>query len=218
MRSVTRVLLAAIAILSSGCTGGGSPAGGAAVPGIDPASRLDLDGGRVTTFSPRGWRRAPRSSDSLVRYQAAPQVAYPSVVVVAADPPEGFVEVTPENHVAFVTAITARIVEGDGTSVLRTPERALVGPHRAATWSAVGEAKLDGRPRKIARECTAVVVAGRLYTVEAWEPRDKVGGPAREAARAVAASLSLPTPNESPDPEAEAGPPQSHAEPPAATD
>lgn len=214
MRSVVCVLLAGLAMVTAGCAreGGGS-AGGAAVPGIDPNSRIDLDGGRVTAFSPRGWRRAPRSSDSLVRYQPSPQVVYPAVVVMAADPPEGFAEVTATNHSAFAETMATRVAESDGKGVLRKPERTRVGPHHATVWSASGEARLDGRPRKIARDCTAVVVGGRMYIVEAWEPRDKTGGPGPAAARAVAAALSVPVTNEPAEPVA--GTPEPEAEPTA---
>jgi hypothetical protein len=186
----------------AGCSGnregkpaadGGSGSAAAAVPGIDPASRLDLDSGRVSVFSPQGWRRAPRSYDYLVRYQSTPQLPYPSVVVVAADPPAGITEVTADNHAAFGEAVAAALEETAGKAVLRKPAKAKAGPHHAATWSVAGEAKLDGVPKKIERECTAVVVDGRLYTVEAWAPRGKLSDVGREAARAVAAAVAVPS-------------------------
>jgi hypothetical protein len=176
---------------ATGSSGGGSTA--AATPGIDPASRLDLDGGRVSVFSPQGWRRAPRSYDYLVRYQSTPQLPYPAVVVLAADPPEGITEVTADNQAAFVEAVAGSLAAADGKAILRQPAKAKVGPHHAATWSAAGEATLDGLTKKIERECTAVVVDGRLYTVEAWAPRGTLSDAGREAARAVAAALAVPS-------------------------
>ena len=189
-----------LGLVSGGCSGSrtadpaaGGRSGGATTPGIDSTSRLDLDNGRVSVFSPQGWRRAPRSYDYLVRYQSTPQLPYPSVIVVAADPPEAFSEVTAANHAAFVEAIAGTLDAPEGTGLLRKPSKANVGPHHAATWSIVGEAKLDGLSKKIERECTAVVIDGRLYTVEAWAPRGKLTDAGREAALAVAAALIVPS-------------------------
>lgn len=203
---VIRLLFVACALPLAGCGGGreaappaGGPAAGkpAATPGIDATSGLDLDGNRVRSFSPAGWRRAPKSYDYLVRYQSTPQLPYPSVVVVAADPPEGFTEVTKANQRDFVAAVTARLGEefgGEGQpALIRKPAAATVGPHFAASWSAPGEAKLDGPPKKIERDCTAVVVEGRMYTVETWAPRGKLDDKARAAGRAVAAALAVPS-------------------------
>lgn len=198
MHRIIVATLLVLAALLSGCSGtdqststaGGKPGAGA-VKGLDPASRLDLDSGRVSVFSPQGWRRASRSYDYLVRYQSTPQLPYPAVVVIAADPPEGFAEVTGDNHAAFVDAVAGQLGEGKG--VFRKPARAKVGPHHAVTWAAGGEAKLDGTTKKIERDCTAVVVAGRLYTVEAWAPRGKLTDTGRAAARAVAAGLAVPS-------------------------
>lgn len=192
--------LLVLAALLAGCSGkeaaapaGGGKPGSAALPGLDPASRLDLDNGRVSVFSPRGWRRAPRSYDYLVRYQSTPQLPYPAVVVLAADPPEGFAEVTGDTHAAFVEAVAAQVAEREGKGILRQPARAKVGPHHAVSWAAGGEAKIDGTTKKIERDCTAVVVDGRLYTVEAWGPRGKLTDAGRTAARAVAAALAVPS-------------------------
>jgi hypothetical protein len=200
MHRIVAAHLLVLAALLVGCSSqeGAAPAAGdkpgsAGLPGLDPASRLDLDNGRVSVFSPQGWRRASRSYDYLVRYQSTPQLPYPAVVVLAADPPEGFAEVTADNHAAFVEAIAAGLTEGDGKGVVRKPARAKVGTHHAVSWAAGGEAKLDGTPKKIERDCTAVVVAGRLYTVEAWAPRGKLSDAGRAAARAVAAALAVPS-------------------------
>jgi hypothetical protein len=203
MHRFVALQLLGLAALLAGCsgegkdkaTGKGKPAAGAtqaaAIVDIDPASRLDLDGGRVSVFSPLGWRRASRSYDYLVRYQSTPQLTYPAVVVLAADPPSGFAEVTADNHAAFVEAVTAQLGEVPG--LLRRPARADVGPHHAVTWAAGGEATLDRTAKQIERECIAVVIAGRLYTVEAWAPRGKLNDVGRAAAKAVAAALAVPS-------------------------
>ena len=197
MRPSTPFVMLGILVAQVGCSGSreAPPAAAAKSPevaasvGIDPESRLDLDSGRVSVFSPRGWRRAPRSYDYLVRYQSTPQLPYPAVVVVAADPPEGFAEVTAANHAGFVEAIAA----AGGEGVVRVPEQAQAGDHLAATWSTTGEDNLDGTPKPIERDCTAVVIDGRLYTVEAWAPRGKLTDLGRAAARAVAAALAVPS-------------------------
>ena len=196
MRPSTPLVMLGILAAQVGCSGSREappPAAArspklAAAGGIDSESRLDLDSGRVSVFSPQGWRRAPRSYDYLVRYQSTPQLPYPAVVVVAADPPEGFAEVTADNHAAFVAAIAAAL----GKGAVRAPEQAQAGDHLAATWSTTGEDSLDGSPKPIERECTAVVIDGRLYTVEAWAPRGKLTDLGRAAARAVAAGLAVP--------------------------
>jgi hypothetical protein len=233
MRLAVASALVAFLLAGGACSGdrGGSPAAGsgkaAATPGIDPTSRLDLDGGRVSVFSPTGWRRAPRSYDYLVRYQSTPQFPYPAVVVLAADPPGSVAEVTADKHTDFLEALTATLAETEGKSLLRKPTKATAGPHSAVNWSAAGEANLDGLPKKIERECTAVVVDGRLYTVEAWAPSGKLTDAGREAARAVAAALCVPAlepidalvPAEPEEPTApadgEPGPPVDDAEPKA---
>lgn len=199
MHRFVALRLLALAALLAGCSGEGKdkakPAAGAmqaaALVDIDPASRLDLDGGRVSVFSPQGWRRTPRSYDYLVRYQSTPQLPYPAVVVLAADPPSGLAEVTADNHAAFVEAVASQL--GDGQGLLRSPARADVGPHHAVTWAAGGEATLDRTPKQIERDCIAVVIAGRMYTVEAWAPRGKLNDAGRAAAKAVAAALAVPS-------------------------
>lgn len=198
-------------------------------PGIDVHTALDLDEKRVRAFSPLEWRRASKSKDYLVRYQSKAQLAYPSVIIVAADPPEGFAKVTEANHTKFVDAVAAKLAEpseGDGKgSLLKKPVAIQVGTHRAAGWTAPGEAKLDNLVKKIERDCTAVVVNGRMYTVEAWAPVGKLDAKAKAAGHAVAAGLavpstdpiesSFPTPSKSA-PEPPAVPPKSPEPAPAA--
>jgi hypothetical protein len=199
------LLLALLPLAGCGGREAGKPAaekpaatgsGPSAVAGIDLDSALDLDGNRVRVYSPAGWRRASRSPEYLVRYQSTPQLAYPSVVVLAADPPEGCEEVTKASQRGFVEGVAARLAEsfgGEGQPpLIRKPAAVTVGPHPGVAWAAPGEAKLDGPPKKIERDCTAVVVDGRMYTVEAWAPRGKLDDKARAAARAVAAALAVP--------------------------
>ncbi len=214
MSFVCRSVLVVCILSLVGCSGGeaekkvaetkgksGATAPSTAAPatpsGIDTNTGLDLDGNRVRAFSPTGWRRAPKSYDYLVRYQSTPQLAYPSVIIVAADPPAGFGEVTNENQKSFVDAVALRLADefgGEGKpALLRKPTAVTAGPHHAVIWSAPGEAKLDNLPKKIEKECTAVVIDGRMYTVEVWAPAGKLDDKAKAAARAVAAALAVPS-------------------------
>jgi len=168
-----------------------------APPAIDETSGLNLDGGRVRAFSPVGWKRASKSRDYLVRYQSSPLLAYPTVFVVAADAPGGFATVTKGNHKGFVAAIASQLAEefgGEGKpKLLRAPAAMTVGKHFAVSWLAQGEATLDATPKTIERECTAVVVNGRMYTVETWAPVGKLDDKAKEAGLAVTAALAIPS-------------------------
>lgn len=185
-----------------------TPAGGAAakekesagpLPAIDPLTKTTLDGGRIEVFSPQGWFRAPRSSSYLIRYTTGPQKTHPAVTVLAGDPPAGFTAVTSDNHGDFVAAVAAGL---DAGSILKKPAALDVGPHLAATWVSKGEAKVSGLTQPVERSHVAVVVGGRLYTVEAEAAKGRVDAPSRAAARAVAAALAVPTPAE-PEPEPE---------------
>lgn len=166
-------------------------------PGVDKHTGLDIDEKRVRAFSPMEWRRAPKSPNYLVRYQSKAQLAYPTVIVIADDPPEGFSEVTKANHEKFAEVLAAKVAApgaGDGKATKsKKPIVAMVGAHYGVTWSASGEAKLDNIPKEIERDCTAVVVGGRMYTVEAWAPVGKLDKKAKAAGHAVAAALAVPS-------------------------
>lgn len=179
-----------------------APAGGAApkekepagpLPAIDPLTKTTLDGGRIEVFSPQGWFRAPRSSSYLIRYTTGPQKTHPAVTVLAGDPPAGFTAVTADNHGDFVAAVAAGL---DAGSILKKPAALDVGPHRAATWVSKGEAKVGGLTQPVERSHVAVVVGGRMYTVEAEAAKGRVDAASRAAARAVAAALTVPAPAE----------------------
>lgn len=167
------------------------------LPAIDPLTKMTLDGGRIEVFSPQGWFRAPRSSSYLVRYTTGPQKTHPAITVLAGDPPGGFTAVTADNHGDFVAAVAADLDEG---SILKKPAALDVGPHLAATWVSKGQAKVSGLTQPVERSHVAVVVGGRMYTIEAEAAKGRVDAASRAAARAVAAALAVPTPAE-PEPE-----------------
>jgi hypothetical protein len=188
-----------------------APAGGAAakekesagpLPAIDPLTKMTLDGGRVEVFSPQGWFRAPRSSSYLIRYTTGPQKTHPAVTVLAGDPPAGFTAVTADNQGDFVAAIAAGL---DAGSILKKPAALDVGPHLAATWVSKGEAKVAGLTQPVERSHVAVVMGGRMYTVEAEAAKGRIDSASRAAARAVAAALVAAAPAE-PEPEPEPTP------------
>jgi hypothetical protein len=195
------------------------------LPEINRGSAITVDEGRLMVASPQGWARGPRSKDYLVRYTPSAQKTYPAITVTAADPPEGFAEVTAANHDAFVEAVAASLAEtftADGKSTLVQPPAAIVvGGHPGAAYAAPGRAKLGTIDEPIERSFLALVVNGRLVTVEVRAAKGKLDDKGRLAAKAVAAAVSPPQPVEPaasfapPEPAAGAAP---AAEQPAAAD
>jgi hypothetical protein len=167
-----------------------------AVGPTDPESAIVVDDGRVAVCSPRGWSRSPRSDDYLVRYTPGPQKTFPAVVVTAAEAPGGIVAVTPENHADVVAAVAADLAatfsrEGRST-LLKKPTAVKLGGHLGVAWTAPGTAKVGGLKQPIERSCVAVVVAGRMITVEARAPKGKLDDEGIAAARGVAAGIAPP--------------------------
>ena len=210
------MLLAAIA--AGGCGGGSAPKGAGALGPTDPESAVTVDAGRVQVLSPVGWARLPRSKDFIIGFEPRPRRADASILVVGGDPPKGVTEVTEKNHAAFVTATAERLAESfrkDGKSTLLVKPRAVtIGPHRAVAWKAPGKTKLDNKSIAIERSCYAIVVDGRMYTVEARGAKGRQPDTDRAAARGVAASIAAAPPA----PAAPAPTPEPPAaEPPAAS-
>jgi hypothetical protein len=159
------------------------------LPPVDPLTGITVDGGRVKIFSPQGWARAPRSSDYLIRYVPKPQQTHPAVTVFAGDPPGGIASVTAENHTAFVATLADALADAGRGPLLKPPAAIELGSHRGATWVTGGEAKVSGLTQPVERGGVAVVVGGRLYTVEAEAPKGRIDAASRAAARAVAAAI-----------------------------
>lgn len=228
----TCLLIPALLFAVAGCGGktatkkktkkaaGGGAAAAAVVeeklPAVNADSALTVDGGRLAVSSPQGWARGPRSKEYLVRYTPTAQKAYPSITVTAADPPAGFTEVTAANHADFVQAIAAGLAEtftADGKSTLvKQPAAVTVGDHLAAAYAAPGKAKVGSIEEAVDRSFLALVVNGRLVTVEARAAKGKLDDTGRLAAKAVAAAISAPKPAESP-PALEPGAESAAAEP-----
>jgi hypothetical protein len=205
MRPATFVLAAIVLMTTCGCSGStakprASRPAKLTVAEVDPESAITVDGGRASVRSPTGWRRGARSDDYVVRYTPTAQNSYPAIVVIAEPAPDGFAEVTAENHDDFVNAIAAGLAErysaGGKSTLLAKPAPVTVGPHRGVAWSAPGTAKVDGLKQPIERGCVAIVFAGRLYTVEARAPKGKLDDKGRAAARGVAAGIGPPAPAE----------------------
>lgn len=170
------------------------------LPAINRDSAITVDGDRLMVASPQGWARGPRSRDYLVRYTPSAQKTYPAITITAADPPEGFAAVTAANHDAFVQAVAAGLAESfmaDGTSTLAEPPAAVtIGGHLGAAYAAPGRAKVGTVDEPIDRSFLAVVVNGRLATVEVRAAKGKLDDKGRLAAKAVAAAISPPQPVE----------------------
>lgn len=205
MRRSRRVLAlasAAILVVAAGF-GCSKPAGPGMLaeeklPSIDPDTVLSVDEGRVAVASPKGWYRAPRSKDHLVRYHRAAKKPYPAVTVTVADPPDGIVSVAKDGHAAFLEAMTATLAERftkEGKSTLtQGPTAVGLGDHFGVAWAAPGRTKNGGATESIDRFSYAVVFNGRLYTVEARALRGKLDAEGILAAKAVASGLAEPKP------------------------
>ena len=204
-------LAIAVAGVAPGCsssagtsqrTAGGEAAAedDAGVDGIDPDTAIVVDDGRVEVCSPTGWTRGPQSRDHLVKYVPSRKKPYPSIVVMAADAPEGLDEIDAGTQKKFVAAIAASLAgtySKDGKSTLvKQPAATRLGDHLGVTWSAPATIKVDGVRETIDRVSYAVVMGGRMYTVEARAPKGKLDAEGRASARAVAAALAPPAAEE----------------------
>ncbi|NDC53057.1 MAG: hypothetical protein EBZ74_01910 [Planctomycetia bacterium] len=76
---------------------------------------------------------------------------------------------------------------------MKKPAAVKIGPHLGVFWGIPGSAKVDGISEPIERWSYAVVIGGRMYTVEARAPKGKIDDAAKAAAKAVAAALAPPT-------------------------
>jgi hypothetical protein len=193
--------LACVVLLGMGGCGGKpkkSKAGGGttaeSLPPVDLDTALAVDDGRIAVASPTGWTRLPRSKDCLVKYQPGPKKSYPKILVTAEAAPAGFAEVTADNHQAFAAGIAEGVAQALGKAKpLKKAAAVKVGPHLGVLWGSPGSAKVDGISEPIERWSYAVVIGGRMYTVETRAPKGKVDDAAKAAAKAVAAALAPPT-------------------------
>ena len=164
--------------------------------GVDFDTAIAVDGGKVEVCSPVGWTRGPQSKSYLVKYIPSRKKTYPSIVVMAADAPEGVAEVDGGSQKDFVAAIDASLAgtfsKNGKSTLLKKPAAARLGPHFGATWAAPATINVDGVRETIDRSSYAVILGGRMYTVEVRAPKGKLDGEGRAAARAVAASLAPP--------------------------
>lgn len=198
--SPSMVLGPVLVALAAGCSGSGGPGMSAnePLPPVDVGTALPVDEGRVAVATPKGWIRASRSNDYLVLYQRAVKKPYPAVTVTVSDPPDGIASVGQDGHAAFVEAMTAKLTERftkDGKSLLtRGPTPVVLGEHHGIAWAAPGRTKNGNATEAIDRLSYAVVMNGRLYTVEARGLRGKLDGEGILAAKAVASALAVPKP------------------------
>lgn len=173
-------------------SGGGTA--GEKLPTVDLDTALAVDDGRIAVASPTGWTRLPRTKDCLVKYQPGPKKTYPKILVTAEAAPAEFAEVTADNHQAFAAGIAEGVAASLGKAKpLKKAAAVKVGPHLGAFWGSPGSAKVDGISEPIERWNYAVVIGGRMYTVEARAPKGKIDDAGKAAAKAVAAALAPPT-------------------------
>jgi len=207
-------LLLAVLLTAAGCTkapgkkakpsadGGDTEAAVAdgETEGVDFDTAIAVDDGKVEVCSPVGWTRGPQSKSYLVKYIPSRKKTYPSIVVMAADAPEGIAEVDGGSQKGFVAAIDASLAgtfsKNGKSTLLKKPAAARLGPHFGATWAAPATINVDGMRETIDRSSYAVILGGRMYTVEVRAPKGKLDGEGRAAARAVAAALAPPATEE----------------------
>ena len=164
--------------------------------GVDFDTAIAVDDGKVEACSPMGWTRGPQSKSYLVKYVPSRKKTYPSIVVMAADAPEGIADVDAGSQKDFVAAIAASLAgtfsKNGKSTLLQKPAASRLGPHFGATWSAPATINVDGMKETIDRTSYAAVIGGRMYTVEVRAPKGKLDSEGRAAARAVAAALAPP--------------------------
>ena len=164
--------------------------------GVDFDTAIAVDDGKVEVCSPVGWTRGPQSKSYLVKYVPSRKKTFPSIVVMAADAPEGIAEVDGGDQKKFVAAIDASLAgtysKNGKSTLLKKPAASRLGPHFGATWAAPATINVDGMKETIDRTSYAVVIGGRMYTVEVRAPKGKLDSEGRAAARAVAAALTPP--------------------------
>ena len=164
--------------------------------GVDFDTAIAVDDGKVEVCSPVGWTRGPQSKSYLVKYVPSRKKTFPSIVVMAADAPEGIAEVDGGDQKKFVAAIDASLAgtysKNGKSTLLKKPAASRLGPHFGATWAAPATINVDGMKETIDRTSYAVVIGGRMYTVEVRAPKGKLDSEGRAAARAVAAALATP--------------------------
>lgn len=164
--------------------------------GVDFDTAIAVDDGKVEACSPMGWTRGPQSKSYLVKYVPSRKKTYPSIVVMAADAPEGIADVDAGSQKDFVAAIAASLAgtfsKNGKSTLLQKPAASRLGPHFGATWAAPATINVDGMKETIDRTSYAVVIGGRMYTVEVRAPKGKLDSEGRAAARAVAAALAPP--------------------------
>ena len=176
--------------------GGDAAVADGEIEGVDFDTALAVDEERVEVCSPVGWTRGPQSKSHLVKYIPSRKKTYPSIVVMAADAPEGIAAVDAGSQKDFVAAIAASLAgtysKNGKSTLLQKPAAARLGPHFGATWAAPATINVDGVRETIDRSSYAVIIDGRMYTVEVRAPQGKLDGEGRAAARAVAAALAPP--------------------------
>jgi len=165
--------------------------------GVDPDTPTIADGERIAVFAPKEWARAAQSKDQLVKFTPSRRKTYPSIVVLASDVPGDFEEVDPDDQKKFVAAVAASLAKtytkNGKSTLLKKPAPVRLGEHLGATWSAPATVKVDGVPESIDRISYAVVIAGRMYTVEVRAPKGKLEeNDGVKLAKAVAEALRQP--------------------------
>jgi len=166
--------------------------------GVDPDTALAVDKGRLTVMSPQGWIRADQSRNYLVKFVPSRKKTFPSIVITVSEPPEGLSEIDADTQREFVKAIAdslaATFTKNGKSTLVKKPAAVQLGPHRGVTWAAPATIKVAGVNESIDRSSYAVVLGGRMYTIEVRAPKDRLDAEGRAAAKAVASALRAAEP------------------------
>ena len=148
-----------------------------------------LDGGLITVRGPKGWFRASRSSDYLIKFQNNDNSPLPAVIVTASEETNAE-DLTPNNLQAFCEILQAKLdCEGSPTPLVEN-----VGQITGDNFTAAYYTKL-GRIKGLVfnRMMIVMVKNGREYTIE-YRNVDATAREFEPYAFAVAKGIEFHTP------------------------
>jgi len=173
----TAMLLASFSCwVSFGCGGGGGDqssggqAGAGGPPTVVKAEDLPevdtalgpLDEGRVMVAPLSGWFIPSRDSRYVIRFRLAPDIAYPTIVVTAADY-ESIFDLSPENVEQFAAQVNDEIAQrGESAGLVAPVAPILIDQCPAVSYQRRGKS----RKQIVERYFLETVAGGRRYTVE----------------------------------------------------
>jgi len=161
-------------LFGCGGPGGSQPAGGAggsgaapSIVGLEKLPEVDpplgpLDDGRLLVAPPSGWYVPSRDSRFVIRFRLAPEIAYPTILVTAADY-EPIFNLSAENVEQFAKQVKQEIDErGETNKLVSAVAPILVGERPAVTY----QRRAKSGKQLVERYFLETVAGGRRYTIE----------------------------------------------------